>query len=196
MEIARQFSFDKLLKRYVMKLMKLALGAAAALPLVFASQVSATSLKKLDFDDMVAQANACVVAEAQSATTEFRNGQVTTLTTFRVTKSAFGNVGQTITVATDGGERTMGRLQVAEVNAGAPRFFTNQESLLFLSEANAQGAFNILGYNQGRFAVRENANGVDMVSLPVGDGGQITLDNALSVISDARSNPNSSDIRR
>ena len=179
-----------------MKLKNLTLSMGAALSLIFASQATATSLSPLDFNELVNQASACVVASAESVTTEFRNGQTYTLTTFRVTKSAFGNVGQTITVATAGGERTMGRLQVAEVNAGAPRFFTNQESLLFLTEANAQGAFNILGYNQGRFAVRENANGVDMVSLPVGDGGQITLDNALSVISDARNNPNSSDIRR
>lgn len=179
-----------------MKLKNLTLSMGAALSLIFASQATATSLSPLDFNELVNQASACVVASAESVTTEFRNGQTYTLTTFRVTKSAFGNVGQNIVVATAGGERKMGRLQIAEVNAGSPRFFTNQENLLFLSEANAQGTYDILGYNQGRFVVYENANGVDMVTLPTGDGSRITLDNALSVISDTRNNSNTPDIRR
>ncbi len=179
-----------------MKLKKLALSVGAVLPLIFASQVSATSLSKLEFNDMVVQASACVVASAESATTDFRDGQTVTLTTFRVTKSAFGNVGQTITVETPGGARQMGRLNVAEVNAGSPRFFNNQDNLLFLSEIGDQGAYNIMGYNQGNFVVRENAAGENVVRLPLAQGSQLTLDNALSVIADARNNPNPSDIRR
>ena len=113
-----------------MSFKKYVIGLSTGLALLCTSSANATTLEKIDFNEMVNQASAVVVGKVQSVETEFRNGQVITLTTFSVSNSVFGNVGQTVTVATPGGERTMGRLQVAEVNASAPRFFSNQESLL------------------------------------------------------------------
>jgi len=90
----------------------------------------------------------------------------------------------------------MGRLRVAEVNAGTPRFLGSRENLLFLTEASDTGAFSIVGVNQGRFVIRENADGSDMVTLPIGLGEQTSLENALTAIADLRSNQNTFEIKR
>ena len=154
--------------------------------LCLSTHASATSSKDALLNEMIETASACVVASVESVRSERINGRITTLTTFRVNKTAFGNVGQTITVASVGGEAKLGRLKVAEVVAGAPRFFGNQERLLFLSETNESGIYSIYGFNQGQFSIAETGEGEDMVSLPLERGGALTLESALSVISDQR----------
>ena len=169
------------------------MGLTTGVALLSATAANATSLDQLSFDEIVNQSAACVVGKVVSSESVKRNGQVVTLTTFSVSNTAFGNVSQTVTVETAGGKSKLGRLQVSEVVAGAPRFFTNQESLLFLSTANTAGEYKLMGFNQGLFSVNPTGVGVDFVTLPINEGEQMSVDSALSVIRAARAT--SSDLK-
>jgi len=93
-----------------MSFKKYIIGLSTGLALISASSANATTLDQLSFNEIVNQSSACVVGKVQSVESVNRNGQVMTLTTFEVTDTAFGNVGQTVTVETAGGRSTMGRL--------------------------------------------------------------------------------------
>lgn len=168
-----------------MSFKKYIIGISAGLALLCTTSANATTLNKLSFNEVVNQSAACVVGKVQSVESVTRNGQVMTLTTFSVSSTAFGNVGQTVTVETAGGRSTMGRLLVNEVVAGTPRFFNNQENLLFLSAPNAAGEYSVVGFNQGRFSV--NPAGAGLVTLPINNEAELmSVDNAFSVIRAAR----------
>jgi len=70
------------------------MGLVSVASLVAASTAGATTLSKLKFDEMVNAASVCVMGDAVSSSQETRNGQVVTLTTFNVTKTAFGTPGR------------------------------------------------------------------------------------------------------
>ncbi|MBF7073513.1 hypothetical protein ISG33_08910 [Glaciecola sp. MH2013] len=150
---------------------------------------SATTLAKMDFEDMVKAASACVVAEAMDVTYTQEQGGMVTLTTFKVMDTAFGDTDKTITVRTAGGMRSNSKIQMTEVVAGAPRFFKNAQSMLLLSEHGNSGHFNIVGVSQGVFPV---ANAV--VSLPESMGANVSIDDAISLINERRNTDSNSKI--
>lgn len=171
-------------------------GLICGVSLLASTSASATSLEQMNFGDMVSAASACVIADVMSVTSERRDGQIVTFTTFKVQKAAFGNVGSTFTVATEGGASTMGRLQISEVVAGSPLFLSGQESLMLLSEDNETGDYRIIGMNQGLFSVAEGANGVNYVALPQDVGGDVSVDEAVDIILEKRANPSSDGVDR
>jgi len=157
------------------------MGLVSVASLVAASTAGATTLSKLKFDEMVNAASVCVMGDAVSSSQETRNGQVVTLTTFNVTKTAFGTPGSTITVRTAGGKTTMGRLSVSEVVAGSPQFFSGTDNVMLLSLDAASNEYSIVGFNQGLFPV-----GNSTVQLPQDAGGQMDVDEAIDLIRQQR----------
>ena len=163
-------------------------GTAISLSMLASTSASATTLKQLSIDDMVSQASTCVVGNVVSSTQEKRNGQVYTLTTFNVSKTAFGSAEQTITVKTLGGRSNVGRLKTSTVFAGSPRFFIGQERVMLLSHNAEANNYSIVGFNQGSFRVNRTVQG-STVSLPTALGGNVNLDQALETISSRRGSP-------
>ncbi len=147
---------------------------------------SATTLEPIEFDNMVSSASACVMGEVVGSNVVVRDGQTFTETQFRVKETAFGSTGQLIVVETPGGERKMGRLNGAEVVAGSPRFFDQEESVLFIQPIANSSSYAPVGFNQGVLNV---VNGV--VSLPADFGGSMNASEAMDVIGDVRVNPES-----
>jgi len=151
--------------------------------LFFVVSVQATTLEKNDFKSLIQDASACVVAQTQSVSYEMRNGSPVTKTTFSVTKSAFGSAPATITVVTPGGNISGGKIPMAEVNAGVPRFFNGTSNVLLLDQAGSE--FVITGFNQGVFDMFATPEGM-MVRLPEAQGGVTPVNEALEVISGTR----------
>ena len=169
-----------------MSKLKWIVGTSIGLTLLASTGATATTLTQLSAEDMVAQASDCVVANVISSTTEKRDGQVFTLTTFNVSKTAFGSAGQTITVETLGGRSNVGRLKTSTVVAGSPRFFIGQESVMLLSQNAQTDNYSIVGFNQGSFPVRRTVQGSTSVQLPQTLGGSVSLDQALNTLTEQR----------
>lgn len=172
-----------------MSVKRMIAGMLSASAILMAAASNATTLEKLSFGEIVKEASACIIGDVLSVVTEKRGNEVVTLTTFKVTKTAFGQVPETITVMTSGGSTQLGRLSVSEVVAGTPRFFNDQNSLMLLSEDKATGTFQIVGTNQGLFAVNGGPSGNSTVFLPEGLGGEVTVEDALQIIQQQRITP-------
>ncbi|MGF1544135.1 MAG: hypothetical protein ACFB00_06505 [Parvularculaceae bacterium] len=151
------------------------LGAPAAV---------ATSLVKQDFDEMARNANVCVIATAVSTKSAVRDGAPVTETVFTVDDVAFGSPARTITVVSDGGRIPNAKAPMAEVVAGAPRFFSGGSSLLLLTE-RSDGAYGVVNFSQGVFPVVETVEGAS-VTLPASAGGVTAVDTALDAARNAR----------
>ena len=164
-------------------------GTVISLTMLASTSTSATTLKQLNIDDMVSEATTCIVGNVVSSTQEKQNGQVYTLTTFNVSKIAFGSAERTITVKTLGGRSNVGRLKTSTVFAGSPRFFIGQERVMLLSHNADANNYSIVGFNQGNFRVNRTALGGSTVSLPAALGGNVNLDQALETISSRRGSP-------
>ncbi|MEM1192808.1 MAG: hypothetical protein AAGH42_05375 [Pseudomonadota bacterium] len=162
-----------------MRLTKKAMGGLGAYFLM--SAMTAVSLPahadvvgKLKFDEIVAQSSACVVAEVTNIEYGRDEAGIYTLTTFSVVKVAFGDIGDTITVRTAGGRYKQGKISGVSVASGTPIFFNGRKSMLFLSESTSGGAMEIVGENQGLFAlVPSNDN---FISMPSSMGGVTSVD--------------------
>lgn len=153
---------------------------------LFSTFASATTSIEMTFADLVHNSDACVVASVMDVNFVEEQGGVYTYTKFRVKETAFGNPSEIITVKTPGGERQLGRLPVAEVVPGAPRFFKNQDNLLFLSQ-NSQSSdaneYQITGFSQGAMTIRDAAAG-SMVQLST--RGDVSIDEAMDAIQEQR----------
>ncbi|MEP1230727.1 MAG: hypothetical protein ABJG88_08635 [Litorimonas sp.] len=167
------------------------IGFVSAATLLIGANASATTLEELSFGEMVDSAHACVMGRAVKATVFERDGQIYTETRFRVTQTAFGQTNTFINVITPGGEKKMGGLVGVEVVAGATRFFDQSSSLLLLTptETGRRGRYDIVGFNQGQFAVIG-----DNVTLPVNVGGVQSVEKAFEMINVERSTSSSNEI--
>lgn len=152
---------------------------------------SATTLEKMKFDEIVMKSSACVVGEVINIQYGQDQDGIYTLATYAVSKVAFGDIGDTITVRSDGGRVKKGKLAFAEVNAGSPMFFDGTKAMLFLSEG-ANGSFRVVGYNQGIFPIDTQNNA--RVSMPQSFGGISSVDSILDRARARRSNGNLEDI--
>ncbi|MEL7022294.1 MAG: hypothetical protein AAGL69_01030 [Pseudomonadota bacterium] len=160
------------------------LAGLAALSLAASSISSATTIEKEEFKDLVQNAHACVVARTVSIEHAMENGSPVTKTTFAVTETAFGTTPETITVTTPGGRLSNATVPMGEVNAGIPRFLNGTSAVLLLQERTA-GEYSVSGVNQGVFDMRPSAFGA-VVQMPTSQGGIMSLEQALSVINEAR----------
>jgi hypothetical protein len=149
--------------------------------LAASSIASATTLVKMELDDIVQAASACVVGEAVGVEYVNEGGSVATLTTFRVTDTAFGNVDQLLTVRTAGGKRQSTKISTTEVVAGAPSFFVNSQAMLFLSENSGSSDYSIVGFSQGVFPVVDS-----VVTLPENGAENLNVDAAVDMMSARR----------
>lgn len=132
--------------------------AAASMP------ASATTLVRMDFQELVAAAEVVVVGEATASRTEETAEGVRTITTFEVDSAVVGAPGGTVEVATPGGSIQSGRFKLRIADAGAPLYILGSEALLML-DANAGDAYSVVGYSQGSFAVFDTPRG-ESVKLP------------------------------
>jgi hypothetical protein len=130
---------------------------------------------------MIQAASACVVGEAVGVQYVDDESGVATLTTFRVTDTAFGNVDQTFTVRTAGGKRSNSKISMTEVVAGTPRFFQNSQSMLFLNENQGSDDYSIVGFSQGAFPVVDS-----VVALPESGAESLSVGDAINMMSARR----------
>lgn len=124
---------------------------------VFALPARATSVLPLFLDEIVADA----AVAFQGTCTENRSaydsqtGFVVTYTTFAVTDVLKGTVGATHTIKQVGGHAG-NRVYVSE---GTPSFTVGENYVVFLYGVSSAGFSSPVGLNQGRFSVRQTANG-------------------------------------
>lgn len=153
--------------------------ALACASLGAASVASATSLERLDFNQIVDRAALCVHGEVTDIAYETVGGTVYTLTTFDVKSAAFGDPGDTVVVRTAGGNAANFAVPAASVTAGTPRFFTGSDAILFL-EGGAD-AYEIVGFSQGVFAISGDGAAAN-VRLPGAAEGRVSVEDALDII--------------
>lgn len=156
--------------------------------LIFAPLSNATTSQEMSFTDLVNKSDACVVASVISSKSVTEGGGVFTYTQFKVKETAFGSPNDVITVKTPGGERKLGRLLTAEVVPGSPQFFSNQDSLLFLSGGNGADQYLITGFSQGALNVTQGASGS---TVELRTTGEVSVDEALDSIRELRDATNS-----
>lgn len=135
--------------------MKRLLLACAALA---ASSASATTLIRMDLNALVDEADAVVVATAQSSRVERTANGVYTITTFNVSDAVVGQTPGSFEVMAEGGSYSSGKFKVGETVAGAPIFPIGSDQLLFLDEG-AANEFTVVGFNQGAAAIFDAPRG-------------------------------------
>lgn len=154
---------------------------------------SSTTLNKLQFNEVVNAATVGVLGEKTSTDYIVENGATYTVTTFKINEVAFGDVGQTIKVKTNGGLQRKAKISAIEIEAGSPNFFNNTQSLLLLIE-NDDDTFSIVGYSQGVLPVTTSSVG-DTIKFP-DNFGQFSVNSAMSRISQMRARDNTSNITK
>lgn len=122
--------------------------------LVAATSAEATTLRRMNLDELVAAASGVARVRCAGNETRWEGGHIWTLTTFDVVETLKGNgaLPMRITVRLIGGKA--GHL-ISTVD-GVPRFRVGEEAMLFL-EASAAGEFTVTGWVQGTFRLRRDA---------------------------------------
>jgi hypothetical protein len=136
----------------------------------FVTPLSATSVRRLSFEELVQSANFIVEGSVVDARTYRSNDGRLILTsyTINVQENLKGSSGSTLTVTTVGGRIGNTILHVA----GMPVFQPGEKAVLFLEKA---GAFTtVVGLNQGKFGIANGvvSNSSNGLSFP--DGGPPT----------------------
>lgn len=139
------------------------MAAAAAFP------ATATTLLEMSFEDLVAESAVVVLGEAADQRVEQTTSGVVTVTTFNVEDAIVGDAGATVEVVTPGGVYKPGAVLVREWTADTPLFLRGSEAMLFL--APQDGAYGVVGYNQGAVRVFNTARGKS-VRLPGAKGAE------------------------
>jgi hypothetical protein len=161
----------------------LALALASAVSI---SAAVATTLDKMDLSELTKKAPVAVVGTVTASRTAQTAAGVVTIATVSVANSIWGTSAATLDVEIPGGAISKSKYRVAEVNAGAPALLSGQKALLLLTPVSGSGNFQIVGYNQGMFAVVNDA-----VMLPNASRA-MPLAAAMSEIRAARAQPESS----
>lgn len=133
------------------------IGLAA---LAFAVISQATTLARLQFDDLVRQSIAIGRMHCLRAESRWKNGEIWTRTEFSVLEENKGSLPRIVMVEMPGG--VMGHLhaRVEEV----PAFVPGEEAYLFLWPA-PNNTYRILGWSQGAFRIRKDqVTGLELVT--------------------------------
>jgi len=111
----------------------------------------ATTLLRMDLDEMTRITGAVARVRAVADETRFEDGEIWTLTTFELVETLKGSAPRTITVRLIGGRW---RHLISTVD-GVPRFQPGEEAYLFL-EPRPNGEFTVTGWVQGTFRIRRD----------------------------------------
>lgn len=112
----------------------------------------ATTLAQLSLEQLADAAHAIVRAEAVSNLAVWHDGEIWTITTFRVEENWKGRAPLQIQIWMIGGHA--GR--ITSYVAGAPRFRPGEEAILFLEPAR-DGEISITAWAEGTFRIRRDA---------------------------------------
>jgi len=137
------------------------LGLLLAAGLAVVGTAQATTLTKMHVDDMAVTADTVIVGQLAGQETIHDGGAISRLLTFTVEEAVTGKPGERVMVTLPGGSIETAGIRVGEVNAGVPVFTLDSSSVLFLTETDADGHRQILGFSQGSFAI---SNGEVQVS--------------------------------
>ncbi len=111
-----------------------------------------TTFAQLSLAQLTASAHVIVRAEAVSSVSVWHDGEIWTITTFRVEDNWKGHAPEQIQVWMIGGQA--GR--ITSYVAGAPRFRAGEDAVLFL-EPKHDGELSITAWGEGTFRVRRDA---------------------------------------
>jgi hypothetical protein len=123
------------------------LAAFGLLPLA-----QSTSLAQLSLAQLVSSAHAIVQAEVVANECQWREGEIWTVTSFRVIENWKGSSPPEMNVWMIGGH--VG--QIASYVPGVPRFHPGEKTILFL-EPTRTGEMSITAWGEGTFRIRVDA---------------------------------------
>jgi len=150
-----------------MRLLPLILSLAAAV-----APLSASTLERLDMDEMIAESTAIIRGKALDSYSAMSGRIVYTVTRVSVLEQWKGLKADQIEVAIPGG--THGDLR--QTFSGAPELEPGKEYVLFLW-AGTNGITQVIGLSQGLFTVETNEDGLTVVERP--SSGAIIFDNGI-----------------
>jgi len=128
--------------------------------LALAVMANATTLARLQFDELAAQANAIARVRCLDAMSHWKSGEIWTRTDFLVVETKKGTLPQIVEVEMPGGIVGHLHARVEEV----PSFAPGEAAYLFLW-ATPEGTYRILGWSQGAFRIRkDSATGLENVT--------------------------------
>jgi hypothetical protein len=134
-----------------------------SLALVIGS-ASASMVLPLGLDRLHGDAKVVFLGECLSNSVEMdqQSGRVVTYTTFQVLETYKGNIGSSYTIKQIGGNLPGANLNVRM--PGVPQFEVGQRYVVFLPPASRLGFSSPVGLSQGKFTVKTDATGVQVVS--------------------------------
>jgi hypothetical protein len=148
----------------------------------FASAAHATTVLRVDVDDLTDQATVVVRGEVESVVSKWVETEsaksICTLVTLKVTRVLKGKAEARIVVTCPGGKVGDSQLKVS----GVPEFVKGEKAVVFLWK-NRFGDYLPLGMNQGRFRIRKDPKtgeetaenslkGLAFMAPPDGKGGR------------------------
>lgn len=146
--------------------------------LLIAGLASATTLVHLDDREMAAQSDAIVIGRCASATTQWVRGTLVTLINVELAESLKGLAEGELTLVIPGGVDMDREVPVSVFYPGAPSVIRDERVLLYLTDsALVAGAYDITGFNQGKYTIVESAGG-QMVGRGGGDAVPLDLKRA------------------
>lgn len=123
---------------------------AALVAALLAGAAAATTLKRMNLDELAAAASVVARVKAISSEARWENGHIYTFTKFEVVETLKGSAPRQVTVRTLGG-RANGKTMRVE---GVPQFAPGEETYLFL-EPTAFGDLGVTSWVQGTFRVHK-----------------------------------------
>jgi hypothetical protein len=162
----------------------LALALAGALSM--SAAVATTVGKKMDLSELTKSAPVAIVGKIVASRTAKTDAGVITITTVAVENSLWGTDATTVEVEVPGGSETRGKFKLNFSYPGAPVLLNGRKAMFLLTPASDSKNFSVVGFNQGVFAVVNDA-----VMLP-GASRTMPLSAAMSEVRAARAQPESS----
>jgi hypothetical protein len=132
-----------------MKRNSILLGLAV---LAIASPLFATTVLKMDLQDLVTGSDSIVQGRVESVETRWENKLAFTYTSVIVDEEMKGAPRRAVLIRLPGGK--VGSLSVHV--AGMPQFKTGDQVILFL-KGRPDGTFDVVGMNQGKYDIEQNS---------------------------------------
>jgi hypothetical protein len=143
---------------------------SAVLVIGFQHILYATTVRRMNFDDLVARADTIVVGQVIDSRAYWASDRKLILTSYtvEVAESIKGNAAHTITVTAVGGRVGNTILHVS----GMPEFRAGENAIVFLERSGAYTT--VVGLSQGKFTISngEVSNSISGLSFSDGSAGQ------------------------